>query len=193
MSSTNHIYKIIMGGDGGVGKTTMLHKYVKGIFIESLQMTIGLDFFLKKMSIDATNFTLQIWDFSGQDRFRFLHGSYVNGADVGLLLFDLTRMFSLKNIPYWVNILRSMDNKLPLILVGTKYDLITEQNHAEVEKEQIFEIAEMCNIKKEYYIKISSKYGFNINKVFSLVVDLAMEHIQKKNLNYPFFPTSTES
>ncbi|MFX1394729.1 MAG: Rab family GTPase [Promethearchaeota archaeon] len=193
MSSSNHIFKIIMGGDGGVGKTTMLHKYVKGIFIESLQMTIGLDFFLKKMSIDSKNFTLQIWDFSGQERFRFLHESYVNGADVGVLLFDLTRMFSLKNIPYWTNVLRSMDNNLPLILVGTKYDLITEKNYAEVDEAQVFEIAEMCNIRKEYYLRTSAKTGFNINKVFNLVVELATDHINKKNLIFSSIPSSTKS
>ena len=193
MSSTNHIHKIIMGGDGGVGKTTMLHKYVKGIFIESLQMTIGLDFFLKKMSIDAKNFTLQIWDFSGQERFRFLHDSYVNGADVGVLLFDLTRTFSLKNIPYWANILRSMDYQLPLILVGTKYDLITEKNYAEVDETQVFEFAEMSNIRKEHYIKTSAKTGLNVDKVFNLVVELATEKIQKRNIAYSFIPTSTKS
>ena len=182
-----------MGGDGGVGKTTMLHKYVKGIFIESLQMTIGLDFFLKKMSIDAKNFTLQIWDFSGQERFRFLHDSYVNGADVGVLLFDLTRTFSLKNIPYWANILRSMDYQLPLILVGTKYDLITEKNYAEVDETQVFEFAEMSNIRKEHYIKTSAKTGLNVDKVFNLVVELATEKIQKRNIAYSFIPTSTKS
>lgn len=191
MLSTNHIHKIIIAGDGGVGKTTMLHKYVEGIFIEGLQMTIGLDFFLKKMSIDSKNFTLQIWDFSGQERFHFLYESYVNGADVGVLLFDLTRTFSLKNIPYWAKVLRSMDNDLPLILVGTKYDLIIEKNYAEVDGAHILEIAEMSNIRKEHYIKTSAKNGLNVDKVFDLVVELATNKIQKSKTIYPFVSTYT--
>jgi len=86
-----------------------------------------------------------------------------------------------------------MDYQLPLILVGTKYDLITEKNYAEVDETQVFEFAEMSNIRKEHYIKTSAKTGLNVDKVFNLVVELATEKIQKRNIAYSFIPTSTKS
>lgn len=179
-----------MGGNGGVGKTTMLHKYTKGIFMENMIMTIGLDFFVKELSFNSSHCKLQIWDLGGQKRFRFLHESHVNGADVGLLLFDLTSLFSLENIPYWADMFRSRNNKLPLILVGTKHDLINEMYYPGVQDDQVFNMAEMCDIKKEYYIKASSKTGYNVNNVFRLVFELALRQMQEEKLVYPETSTS---
>ena len=189
-SSTNYIFKVIMGGNGGVGKSTMLYKYTKGIFMEKMNMTIGLDFFVKKFSFDSTTCTLQIWDLGGQERFRFLHNTYVNGANVGMLLFDLTSINSLENVPYWANMFRSMDDTLPLILVGTKHDLINGNYYAGVQEDQVFRIAEMCEIKKEYYMKASSKTGLNVSNVFRLAFELAIDHSQKKKVIYTETSTS---
>ena len=189
-SSTNYIFKVIMGGNGGVGKSTMLYKYTKGIFMEKMSMTIGLDFFVKKLSFDSSTCTLQIWDLGGQERFRFLHDTYVNGANVGMLLFDLTSIRSLENIPYWANMFRSMDDTLPLILVGTKHDLINGNYYAGVQEDQVFRIADMCEIKKEYYMKASSKTGLNVSNVFRLAFELAIDHSQKKKVIYTETSTS---
>ena len=189
-SSTNYIFKVIMGGNGGVGKSTMLYKYTKGIFMEKMSMTIGLDFFVKKLSFDSSTCTLQIWDLGGQERFRFLHDTYVNGANVGMLLFDLTSIRSLENIPYWANMFRSMDDTLPLILVGTKHDLINGNYYAGVQEAQVFRIAEMCEIKKEFYMKASSKTGLNVSNVFRLAFELAIDHSQKKKVIYTETSTS---
>ena len=189
-SMTNYLFKIIMGGNGGVGKTTMLNKYTKGIFVENMIMTIGLDFFVKEWSFNSTHCKLQIWDLGGQERFRFLHECHVNGADVGVLLFDLTSIHSLENVPYWVNMFRSKNNTLPLILVGTKHDLINEHYYPGIQDDLVFDMAEMCEIKKEYYIKTSSKTGYNVNNVFRLVFELAIQQLQEEKLVYPEFSTS---
>lgn len=180
MSSTDRVFKLITGGNGGIGKTAMLHKYVYGEFNKNTTVTISLDFFIKNVSYSSTNFTLQMWDLGGEERFRFLHEKFIKGAHVGLLLFDLTRIVSLENIPYWARMFRSQDNALPLVLVGTKHDLIEIKRYPEVQESLISEIAEKCNIKKEYCLKISSKTGFNVDKVFKLASELALEHLLKK-------------
>ncbi|MFX1257432.1 MAG: Rab family GTPase [Promethearchaeota archaeon] len=180
MPYTNYVLKLIMGGNGGVGKTTMLHKYIKGKFKENMAVTIGLNFFIKRVKLKSKIYTLQMWDFGGQDRFRFLHERYVAGANVGVLLFDLTRLSSLENIPFWERMFRSEDNSLPLILIGTKYDLIEEERYPEVKEVQVLKIAEKCKIEKESYIKTSSKTGFNLNKVFTIATELAVEHLKTK-------------
>lgn len=64
------ILKILTAGEGGVGKTTLLHRYVEGMFSADTRMTIGVEFFLKEVNIDSQHCTLQLWDFGGQERFR---------------------------------------------------------------------------------------------------------------------------
>ncbi|MHA1932774.1 MAG: Rab family GTPase, partial [Promethearchaeota archaeon] len=117
------ILKILTAGEGGVGKTTILHRYVEGRFSAETKMTIGVEFFLKETMIDDKQCTLQLWDFGGQERFRFLLESYVLGAKGALLMFDLTRMTTLENLEQWLNIVRKGDPNLPVLFLGTKLDL----------------------------------------------------------------------
>ena len=93
--------KIVVIGEGGVGKTTLLHRSVSNIFVDSTKMTIGSDFFMKKIEkIDEKNINqlnLLLWDFAGQERFRFILKDYVRGAEGVLLCFDLSRFPTLKD------------------------------------------------------------------------------------------------
>ena len=95
----NFVFKILVGGDGAVGKTTLLRKYVDGTFDESSIATVGVDFFIKQVVYENIgSCTLQIWDLGGQERFRHLLESFIMGAKGALLLFDLTRMPKIDNI-----------------------------------------------------------------------------------------------
>lgn len=164
------ILKILTAGEGGVGKTTLLHRYVEGKFSAETKMTIGVEFFLKELEIDDKRVTCQLWDFGGQERFRFLLESYVLGAKGALLLFDLTRPMTLENLGQWVDICRKGDPDLPIIFIGTKLDLVDEimvdDDYAE-------------EFQKEYklfdYIKISSKTGNNVNTAFHTLTRKILE------------------
>ncbi len=90
MTTKSYNFKIVVGGDGGVGKTTLLHRFVTGSFEETTHMTIGVQFHNKELHIADFDVTLSVWDLGGQDRFRFILPSYVLGAKGALLLFDLT-------------------------------------------------------------------------------------------------------
>ena len=68
--SFKNIFKVITAGDGAVGKTTLLHRYVKGKFLADTKMTIGVDFSVNYLDIPEGKVTLQIWDFGGEERFR---------------------------------------------------------------------------------------------------------------------------
>ena len=101
----NFVFKILVAGDGAVGKTTLLRKFVDGTFDESSITTVGVDFFIKQVIYENVgNCTLQLWDLGGQERFRHLLESFVMGAKGALLLFDLTQMPKIDNILNWVNI-----------------------------------------------------------------------------------------
>ena len=72
-------FKLILFGDGGVGKTTLAHRYVTGSFKENSLITIGVEFHVKTLSVDGIPIEIQIWDFAGEERFRFLLPAYAVG------------------------------------------------------------------------------------------------------------------
>ena len=164
------ILKVLTAGEGGVGKTTLLHRYVEGKFSAETKMTIGVEFFLKEIEVDGKQCTLQLWDFGGQERFRFLLESYVLGAKGALLLFDLTRPMTLENLQEWVNIVRKGDNDLPILFLGTKKDLLddimVDDDYALTFKEQF---------KMFDFLKISSKSGENVQESFELLTRTILE------------------
>lgn len=166
--------KTIIAGDGGVGKTTMLHRYVKGRFIENMQMTIGVEFFLKELKFEGEEVMLQIWDFGGQERFRFLLESYAMGAKGALLLFDLTRPITLENLEQWVNICRAENPDLPILFIGSKSDLAGSIN---ISEDYIFQFQEENNFFN--FLKISSKTGENVALAFELLAKEILNHIRR--------------
>jgi len=169
--SKPRVLKIITTGEGGVGKTTLLHRYVEGKFLADTKMTLGVEFFLKELDLDGNKILLQIWDFGGQERFRFLLQNYIMGAKGALFLFDLTRPFSLTCIDEWVKLCRRENLDLPILLLGSKADLT-----------DLITINDMYVLEiKEYYemfdhLRISSKTGENTDLAFEL---LAKEIIRK--------------
>ncbi len=172
--------KIITGGDGGVGKTTLLHRYVEGKFVTNTKATLGVDFFMKSFKSSERQLNggygkqleLQLWDFGGQKIFRNILKNYATGASGALFLFDLTDKSSLGEIDGWVDIFREKDPNLPIIFLGTKLDLtdliVVEDNDA------IF-------FKEKYgfldYIKVSSKTDENVNLAFDILVKAIMKDL----------------
>ena len=166
----DYIFKVCLFGDGGVGKSTLIKRYLTGMFDEAIKITIGVDFHLKRLELEGKNITLQIWDFAGEDRFRMLLPSYIRGAKGGLFLFDIKRYSSLKNIEVWLDIVRSNDKTLPLIMVGSKLDLHDERS---VDSEFAMELAE--EFEFHGYAECSSKTGQYVEKVFELLTNIILD------------------
>ena len=164
------ILKILTAGEGGVGKTTLLHRYVEGRFSAETKMTIGVEFFLKETMIDTKQCTLQLWDFGGQERFRFLLESYVLGAKGALLMFDLTRPITLENLEQWVNIVRKGDPDLPILFLGTKLDLEEEIQVSDNYAKEFLEVFKLMD-----FLKISSKTGENVKDAFDILTRKILE------------------
>lgn len=164
------ILKILTAGEGGVGKTTLLHRFVEGRFSAETKMTIGVEFFLKELELDDKHCTLQLWDFGGQERFRFLLESYVLGAKGALLMFDLTRPMTLQNLEQWINIVRKGDPSIPILFLGTKNDLADEimiQDEYALSFKEEFKLLD--------YLRISSKSGENVAKAFDMLTTKILE------------------
>ncbi|MFX1454670.1 MAG: Rab family GTPase [Promethearchaeota archaeon] len=166
MPLSDAMYKICIFGDGGVGKTTLIGRYLTGVFQSNNEITIGVDFHIKKLNIQGKRITLQIWDFAGEDRFRFLLPSYVLGASGGIFVYDITRYSSLKNFQDWLDIFKQGYkgplNQIPIIMVGSKLDL--EYKRA-VSRDDAYELAQKNDLFG--YIECSSKNGQNVEEVFT--------------------------
>ncbi len=133
-------------------------------------MTIGVEFFLKEVEINNHHCTLQLWDFGGQQRFRFLLESYVLGAKGALLLFDLTRPITLEKLEQWIEICRKNDPDLPILFLGTKTDLVDDIMVAD---DYALEFKEAFNLFD--FLKVSSKSGDNVHIAFDLLTKKILE------------------
>jgi small GTP-binding protein len=170
---SKNILKICIMGEGGTGKTTLTQRVITGQFNPTTKMTIGIDFQLLKTSIFDPSFPedadevpqveilAQIWDFGGEERFRFILPRYCKGAVAGLLLYDLSRFSTTRYINDWFKIWTDNSPKdAPIFLIGSKSDLLNE-NDLKTALDSIKDLASELNIK--FYYIISSKSGNNIH------------------------------
>ncbi|KAJ5077719.1 rab family [Anaeramoeba ignava] len=120
--------KIILLGDMGVGKTSLIHSYVNQRFQEEYKTTIGADFLNKKITIDENQIDLQIWDTAGQERFQSLNHSYYRGSDCCALVFDVTNRESFDGLSKWKeDFLQHSEpedsESFPFVVIANKIDL----------------------------------------------------------------------
>ncbi len=167
-------FKICIFGDRGVGKTSLVNRYLTGVFKEHYKITIGADFFVKRLNLNGTKITLQIWDFAGEDRFKFILPSYIIGSSGCIFMFDITRFSSIKNLSDWMEVFhkgsKTYGKKIPIIMVGGKLDLDHKRS---VISEHALELAEKNNFSD--YIECSSKTGENIDDIFVRITKIMLE------------------
>jgi Ras-related protein Rab-7A len=163
-------FKICVFGDGGVGKTTLVNRYVSGRYKEDYKMTIGVDFYIKNLEMGSNRIQLQIWDFGGEHQFKNLLPNYVIGASGGIFIYDISRFSSLTNLEEWLKVLKKNPEAeniyLPTLLVGSKLDLESEGKRV-VEKEYGSEHGKKFNLFD--HVECSSKTGNNVEKVFEIL------------------------
>ena len=158
--------KIIVFGDGGAGKTSLLNKYINDIFNFDVELTKGVDFFSKKIKMNEKDFEFLIWDLGGQDYYRDILPGLVAGAHGGILLFDLTRYDSIEKIREWIELLSIQD--FPVLIIGTKTDLLDDQDTSFFD-EAIYAIMKKLNFFCGY-LKTSSKTGHNVKEAFEFIL-----------------------
>jgi Ras-related protein Rab-1A len=160
-SDYDYLFKIIIVGDSGIGKSAMLFRFVDDIYNTSYISTIGVDFKMKNIFINGKIIKLQIWDTAGQERFRTITTSYYRGAHIILICYSITDYDSFRNLEMWYGEIKkyaSLDAKI--IICGTKNDLITKR---EVTYEEGKAFAEKYGF---YFFETSSKDNKNIDELF---------------------------
>ena len=174
-----YVIKILTLGDTGVGKTSIIQKFVNDKFSQNMLSTIGVDFQSKIIMIDNTKVKLKIWDTTGQERFKTLTSQYYNGADGALLIFDVTNKESFKRINFWMNELNEKKklNELGLLLIGNKIDLV---NKRIIDKEEAENFAKNNNLS---YYETSALKNININNIIIDIAKQCLNNIKRNDEN----------
>ncbi|TFG17681.1 MAG: GTP-binding protein, partial [Promethearchaeota archaeon] len=167
----DYLFKSIVVGDGGVGKTALTLRFSKDFFTEDYKMTIGVDFHVKTITIDTAEgpirAKLQLWDTGGQERFSSIRPMYYRGSLGAVLVFDLTNSSSFEHLPQWIQEVRAnIKTEIPILLVGNKSDLVDQRA---VSLEEINNFTRDFNL---YYMETSAKTGEGVGDCFYILACL---------------------
>jgi small GTP-binding protein len=165
-------FKIVIFGDAGCGKTTLTQRFLTNLFVSDSKMTIGVDFEVKSLSVNKQKVKLQIWDFGGEERFRFLLPTYVRGARGGIFMYDITNYSSIAHIDDWLTVIKKEIRKediFPIIVIGGKADLAENR---EVPASEGIKIAKSRGV--DGFIECSSKTGENVEESFEALTRLML-------------------
>jgi len=169
-SATNfdHLFKIVLVGDSGVGKSNLLSRFTRNSFTTDEKSTIGVEFATRVIPMaDSKKIKAQIWDTAGQERYRAITNAYYRGALGAMLVYDVTKQSSFENIPRWLRELREYANRdIVLVLVGNKADLV-DKSLRQVTEEQAKQLAAEYDLP---FMEASAKSGFNVDEAFTLIV-----------------------
>ena len=168
----DYSFKILFLGSIGVGKTSIINRYIKNIFINDQKSTIGIDYKTKTVIYNTKKIKLKIFDTSGQERFRTLTKNYYQGANGIMMVFDLKRVQTFDELTYWMEEINKNCNKdkIGLMLIGNKKD--GDLNEIKINQEQINQIAKLYNFS---YIETSAVTNENIKECFNLMVKILYE------------------
>lgn len=166
-NNTNYsfIFKIILIGNSNTGKTSLINRYINNTFDDKYMCTVGVDFMMKKIQIDNIDLKLQIWDTAGMEKYKQITTSYYRGAQVAVVVFDLTCHHTFEAVKKWIDDFLMICNKniKPIIaLVGNKCDLANERKVTQEEIDKFMKI----NSNSYTYIEASAKSGVNVEELF---------------------------
>uniref|UniRef100_A0A3B3QAS7 RAB7A, member RAS oncogene family n=1 Tax=Paramormyrops kingsleyae TaxID=1676925 RepID=A0A3B3QAS7_9TELE len=171
------LLKVIILGDSGVGKTSLMNQYVNKKFSNQYKATIGADFLTKEVMVDDRLVTMQIWDTAGQERFQSLGVAFYRGADCCVLVYDVTAPSTFKTLDSWRDEFliqaspRDPEN-FPFVVLGNKIDLDNRQ--VTTKRAQAW-----CQSKSNIpYFETSAKEAINVDQAFQTIARNALKQVK---------------
>jgi len=166
----DHLFKLLIIGDSGVGKSSILLRFADDMFSGSYITTIGVDFKIRTITVNDEKVKLQIWDTAGQERFRTITSTYYRGTHGVIVVYDVTNAESFVNVKRWLHEIDQNCEVVNKVLVGNKNDCTSENKVVETEDARRF--AEQMGVQ---IYETSAKDNINIEDVFSHITKLVLQ------------------
>lgn len=165
--------KVILLGDGRVGKTSLAVRYTHGKFQANYKPSLGVDFLIRRVVVGDKNVRIMIFDTAGQESISTIRKRYYNGAHGAVIVFDVTRRQTFENLPKWLKELKDQVGEIYTIIVGNKSDLKEERT---VNTEEAKAFAESQNAD---YMETSALSGENVTDLFQTYIDYVITEVEK--------------
>ncbi|CAL9764593.1 unnamed protein product [Musa acuminata subsp. burmannicoides] len=174
----DYLFKVVLIGDSGVGKSNLLSRFTRNEFCLESKSTIGVEFATRTLQVEGRIIKSQIWDTAGQERYRAITSAYYRGALGAILVYDVTKPTTFENVSRWLKELRDhADPNIVIMLIGNKTDL--KQLRA-VASEDAQSYAEKEGLS---YIETSALEATNVEQAFQLILAEIYRVISKKNIS----------
>nr|ABK94045.1 unknown [Populus trichocarpa] len=174
----DYLFKVVLIGDSGVGKSNLLSRFTRNEFCLESKSTIGVEFATRTLQVEGRTVKAQIWDTAGQERYRAITSAYYRGALGALLVYDVTKPTTFENVSRWLKELRDhADSNIVIMLIGNKTDLkhlravATEDAQSYAEKEGLA------------FIETSALEATNVEKAFQTILSEIYRIVSKKSLS----------
>jgi len=170
----DYLFKYIIIGDSGVGKSCLLLQFTDKRFEPVHDLTIGVEFGARMITITDKQVKLQIWDTAGQESFRSITRSYYRGASGALLVYDVTRRETFDHLQSWLDDARQNSNtNMTIMLIGNKSDLDAKRQVSTEEGQQFAESHGLI------FLETSAKTAHNVDEAFIGTANVIYDKIQK--------------
>lgn len=165
MMTTIPVLKVVIAGDGNVGKTSLIRRYCEGKFEQSRVATIGVDFQTKLVDLAAGSVKLSIWDMAGQERFQVMREGFYRGSRAAALVYDLTEPKSLEDLVRWRREILKVVPDIAMVVVANKRDLAPDHPMTYGRM-----LAEKINTQ---HLVTSARTGEGVEQLFTKLASLA--------------------
>ncbi|XP_064975631.1 ras-related protein Rab11C-like [Musa acuminata AAA Group] len=173
----DYLFKIVLIGDSGVGKSNILSRFTRNEFCLDSKSTIGVEFATKTLQVEGKTIKAQIWDTAGQERYRAITSAYYRGAVGALLVYDITKKQTFDSIQRWLRELRDhADSNIVIILAGNKSDL---KHLRAISQDEGRALAEKEGLS---FLETSALESLNVDKAFQTIIAEIYHIINKKAL-----------
>ena len=168
-------FKIVVVGDYGVGKTTLILNFTEHKFRELYIPTIGVQFSIKDLNYKGEPVKLTIWDIAGQEEFKFVRTEFYKGASVQILVYDITRSESLDNLENWYKDVIKYAGEIPVLILGNKFDLDDERQIDFEEAKSKIKLKSFKNVIG--ILETSAKSSKNVNEAFDKIAEVLINKL----------------
>ncbi|CAK61540.1 unnamed protein product (macronuclear) [Paramecium tetraurelia] len=175
----DYLFKIVLSGDSGVGKSNLLLRFTKNQFNADSKTTIGVEFATRSITISGKVVKAQIWDTAGQERYRAITAAYYRGAIGAVLVYDITNKQSFEAVEQWIQEVReNADKDIVIMIIGNKSDL---KHLRAIRTESGQDLAQMYKVA---FMEASAQDGTNVDQAFIQIIQQIYQNLTKQLQKY---------